>query len=461
MRLVKLTMLKRITVLSLILACFYSPLSAQDNSPYSRYGLGDISPQSNILNRGMGGVSAAYSDLLYVNFVNPASFSTFRTNKILETNETVSGRVVLDAGINFDSRTIREANRPDKFTSPNTYFSYLQLGIPVAKNWGIAAGLRPMTKIGYRLQTQERLSMDSAVTQYRGDGGSYLASIGTGFAIKNFSIGGNFGYLFGKKDYSSERTLINDTVAYARGNFQTKTSFGGIFLSGGLQQKFILKKDAKTGQESSVLRLGVYGNLKHNLNASKDFLRETFTRDLNSGYLKIDSVYAETDTKGEIVYPANFGAGLIYEKSPTSLDRGFQIGADYVMSKWGDYRYYNVTDLVTDSKEFRVGLQLLPPVYPNRSYWKNVAYRAGFFAGNDNINVGGNLPVFGVSGGISLPVLGLKDPQSRYRSQYTVVNISLEYIKRGNNNSLLKENLFRLSAGFSLSDNWFTKRKYN
>ena len=35
---------------------------AQDNSPYSRYGLGDLHPNTNILNRGMAGLSAAYSD---------------------------------------------------------------------------------------------------------------------------------------------------------------------------------------------------------------------------------------------------------------------------------------------------------------------------------------------------------------------------------------------------------------
>ena len=54
-------------------------LSAQDNSPYSRYGIGDLHPNSNILNRGMGGISAAYADPLSVNFVNPASYASFKT----------------------------------------------------------------------------------------------------------------------------------------------------------------------------------------------------------------------------------------------------------------------------------------------------------------------------------------------------------------------------------------------
>ena len=55
----------------------FSFLSAQDNSPYSRYGLGDLTPSTNIVNRGMGGFSAAYADPLSVNFNNPASYSGF------------------------------------------------------------------------------------------------------------------------------------------------------------------------------------------------------------------------------------------------------------------------------------------------------------------------------------------------------------------------------------------------
>lgn len=461
MRLVKSTTLKRINILSLLITGFFSPILAQDNSPYSRYGLGDLSPSTNILNRGMGGVSAAYSDIFTVNFNNPASYSAFLINRVVETGENVSGRVVLDAGINFDSRTIREANNLQKFTSPNTYFSYLQLGIPLKKGWGIAFGLRPVTKIGYRIQESERNSIDSIVTQYHAEGGGFLANTGTGIAIGNFSAGVNFGYLFGKKDYSSEITFINDTVAYARGNYRTVTSFGHIYLGGGLQQRFVLSKYAESNLDKSVLKLGVYGSLKQNLNASQDLNVETFRRDPDNNYFKIDSVYEESDKKGTIQYPSTLGVGFIYEKLPDPKQGGFMIGVDYVSSSWSDYRFYGVSDQTRDSKELRVGFQKYPSLALGRTYWKNVSYRGGFFTGTDYITAGGKLPVTGVSFGMGLPVLGLKDPNRRFRSQFTIVNIAFEYIKRGNNDNLLKENLFRFSVGLSLTDNWFQKRKYN
>ena len=42
---------------ALPLFCF-----AQENSPYSRYGIGNIVPPGNIANRAMGGISAGVSD---------------------------------------------------------------------------------------------------------------------------------------------------------------------------------------------------------------------------------------------------------------------------------------------------------------------------------------------------------------------------------------------------------------
>src|SRR5690349_4070091 len=88
----------------------FSFVNAQDNSPYSRYGLGNLFPRMNVINRGMGGISAAYSDVLSVNYNNPASYANFQVNVEPRSNEVASARVVLDAGINFSSRKLAEPN---------------------------------------------------------------------------------------------------------------------------------------------------------------------------------------------------------------------------------------------------------------------------------------------------------------------------------------------------------------
>ncbi|MEI9807150.1 MAG: hypothetical protein WDO16_04245 [Bacteroidota bacterium] len=84
---------------------------------------------------------------------------------------------------------------------------------------------------------------------------------------QSISFGANGGYLFGKKDYSSRRTFINDTIAYNSGNFQTKTTFGNLYFNMGMQ--YLAQLDSST-----FITFGAFGNLKQKLNASQDIIRE-------------------------------------------------------------------------------------------------------------------------------------------------------------------------------------------
>ncbi len=104
----------------------------------------------------------------------------------------------------------------------------------------------------------------------------------------------------------------------------------------------------------------------------------------------------------------------------------------------------------------RVGGQFRPQ--PGTAYFSNVAYRAGFFTGPDYINIRGKLPQYGVSFGLGLPVANYNRLS---QGQFTVINLALEYSKRGNNDNVLKENMFRISLGLNFSDIWFNKRKYD
>ena len=87
-----------------------------------------------------------------------------------------------------------------------------------------------------------------------------------------------------------------------------------------------------------------------------------------------------------------------------------------------------------------------------------MVYRAGFNIGPDYIRVGKKLPQLGLTFGLGLPVANY-DRLSPGR--VTLINLAFEYGKRGNNDNLLRESLFRFSMGFSLSDFWFIKRKYD
>ncbi len=140
-------------------------------------------------------------------------------------NHSSEIETLLDVGVNIENRTLRSPNRPEKFTTSNALFSYLHIGVPLRKNWGLSFGLKPLSRISYEITRNERLKdpstglpIDSAYTEFSGNGGSYLPSIGTGFAIKNFSVGVNVGYLFGRRESTTKRALINDSVSYNNSN---------------------------------------------------------------------------------------------------------------------------------------------------------------------------------------------------------------------------------------------------
>ncbi|HEV8508353.1 MAG TPA: hypothetical protein VGQ53_23285, partial [Chitinophagaceae bacterium] len=404
MRLVKSTTLRNLLIVCGLQLITCNFLYAQENSPYSRYGLGDIAPSTNIETRGMAGISAAYADPLSINFSNPASYSQFFSYKEERSKKVSSGRVLFDVGINYTSHTLREGNTPEKFTSSDILFSYLQVGLPVKKNWGLNFGLRQVTKIYYKINHFERLydpntgmNIDSAVTNYNGDGGAFLASLGSGIAIKNFSIGFNFGYLFGKKQFGTKRIFVDDSVAYSPLNYNSQASFGDIYGNAGIQYKIDVSNKL-------LLRLGAYGNLKHEINTETDLLRMTYVS-TQGGDQQLDSVFAQKGVKGKIVYPSGYGLGFIMEKKADRQNNKYgnwMIGVDYVQNNWGEYRFYGTADSVQNAWQFRVGGQIRPE--PKKNYFSNVTYRAGIFIGQDYVHVVDKLPLLGLSFGMGLPL---------------------------------------------------------
>jgi hypothetical protein len=78
--------------------------------------------------------------------------------------------------------------------------------------------------------------------------------------------------------------------------------------------------------------------------------------------------------------------------------------------------------------------------------------------GKDYIDPDGNgLKTFGVSFGAGLPIR----KWSSYNDQFTVMNTSLQFGKRGSGVNNITETYIQFSLGISLSDIWFVKRRYD
>ncbi|MBS1509652.1 MAG: hypothetical protein JST86_02330 [Bacteroidetes bacterium] len=433
---------------------------AQENSPYSRYGLGDLAPNHNVTSRAMGGIAAGLQDVTSsfqglgsVNFVNPATLGSLGYLRY----------TIFDLGSEFDSRTLRSVNPVAKYNSANAIFSYLQLGVPLSSEkmrkkqmaWGLNFGLKPLTKINYKIEKDQRLNnIDSLRTLYEGTGGSNEAFVGMGFKIKNLSIGATAGYVFGNKNYSTKLIFVNDTIDYYKSNSSNQTTFGGLLATVGFQYEIPLSKDKD--KLFPRLRIGAYGNLQQKFNATRDDVRETFNYDANNATFRIDSVYESKDVKGKIQYPSSYGAGFTYQ------DEHLLFGADYETTNWSKYSYYGQPDLVQNNWIIRVGGQYFPAKQGTsvRKYFNFVKYRAGFYYGTDYIKINSSRPDWALSVGTGMPLTSLQR-SNYYTTEFVVLNTALEIGNRGDKNATLKETTVRFSVGISMNANWFIKRKYN
>lgn len=450
--------LKRFVVLSTALF-FYSLANAQENSPYSRFGMGDFVPNQNIMYRGMGGVSIADNNVFTLNFKNPASLGGVKSN-VTYTN------TVFDVGGEIDIRTLRNTNSnttsSSKYTSTNTIFSYLQIGFPIASSkmekkgmgWGLSFGLRPVSKINYKIEKNERLSgIDSLNTLYEGSGGINQLNISSGFSYKNFKIGVSTGYTFGNRDYSTQLIFMNDTVVYLKSNSQAQAHFGGIFLNTGVQYKFNF-------ESKSSLSVGAYANLQQKLKAKEDHVDETFSFDGNGGITAIDTIRSGKDIAGDVKLPGTYGIGFNYQDSAGR----WKVGADFELSNWDSYRYYGNKDSVKNSWTLRVGAEFLPATYKTggSKYFSFVRYRAGFYIGPDYINLNDTRINYAASIGASFPLTSTSLLRSYgNENQYVVLHTSIEYGGRGNKeSSSFRENTLRFGIGISMNARWFRKRSY-
>ena len=452
----------RLTTL-LVLVCFVSTTKAQINSPFSRYGIGnEIYHSQNATSQGMGGFTAAYTASMNgnfgqsVNFNNPASYASLYMT-------------TFDLGVNLTNTTLQRENPTLRYKSAYFIPNYLTIGLPINKNkkMGMAFGLRPLSQINYSIVEPKLLSTgDSLYNNYMGQGGLNQAFIGFGKGWKNFSLGFNTGLNFGKKNIENIKSFQynSDSTAFYQSKASTTTMMSGVFFQLGAMGEYTLKSinHAKsTDKTEYTLSYGGTFTLNQNLSAKQDELRTTgaFT---TTQEIPLDTVSLTSATPGTVSLPASFTLGIAIHKKEVS-NRGvydqWVLGLEYDGANWKDkYKFYGQSDLLSNASMVRLGLQFCPNAFDYESYWSTVTYRAGFYTGKDYINFDGNgLNVSAITVGAGLPI-------RKYRSydyQFSLINLALQFGKRGSSSNSYQESFFQFTVGYSLSDIWFNKRKYD
>ncbi|MCX6203849.1 MAG: hypothetical protein NTY43_06090 [Bacteroidetes bacterium] len=446
------------------LVCFLTPTKAQINSPFSRYGIGtEVVNGQNATSQAMGGFSAAYTSPMNgsfgqsVNFNNPASYGTLYMT-------------TFDLGVNFNNNALKKLTEPtgkeqSTYLSPN----YIVVGLPInkIKKVGMAFGLRPLTQVNYSLtETKQITSGDTIFNNYIGQGGLNQAFLGVGKSWKYLSIGINTGINFGRKKIENIKSFKNSTDSnyFFQSTANSNTIFSGVFLQWGVQGEFPLYKIQKgkgIQKTEYSLSYGVTATLDQTMKAKQDLVRSTgsFTASTST---PLDTAIFSKNIAGNVTIPALYTAGLALHKKEFDTRGNYDqwvLGVEYNSGAWQDkYSYYGQKDVLSNSWMLRVGAQFCPNALNYESYWSTVVYRLGFYTGKDYLNIDNK----GLK--VSAFTLGMGMPIRKYRSydyQYTLLNLALQIGQRGTSVNDYKENFVQFTLGYSLSDVWFNKRKYD
>lgn len=426
----------------------------KENSPYSRYGLGNINPTEFAPLQSMGGIAAGYNNPYELNLTNPASTAFLRYTSF-ETG-------------GFARYSVLSAN-DESASNWSGNISHFALGFPLKNpvnkalerekspfDYGMALGLMPYSSIGYDVESTSSLPNIGDVTyKYLGSGATYQAFLNSSVKYNNIALGGHVGYLFGS-GRNETATLFNDVENAFSNVLRDEYNLSGFIWRLGIQYELIIgetpEDDAKTRSERSRLILGAYGNSASNI----DITGSSIAARTNSFYTgsNLDTIISSVEIDDIMKLPSEFGIGFTYTLL-TKNKRRIKLGSDLKIGQWRQYNNPLREETLENSWRVAVGGEMIPNINSYNRYTDIMRYRLGFHYGADPRVVDGEqLTNYGVTLGLGFK---LKLP----RGMPSFMNLGLEAGQLTAPNSL-SENYYRINLGFTLNDNsWFYKQKFN
>lgn len=413
---------------SLIFAQFANSQN-NTNSPYTRFGYGDVSDTNNGEQSAMGGVSIGTRSSSSINTVNPASYSSVDSMTFMFD----IGSAALLSHFSESSGSV---------TKFNANLEYITMQFPLAKWLGFSAGMLPYSYSGYDFYTNDTILMKTNTTAYDsirstrsfiGDGG--FTQVYTGLSAKLFnhiSLGVNAYYMFGNINNYRELSFGSTTTNTISSTYYPSTAQKNFITANNFRFRFGAQF-YNTFSEKHDLTLGLIYEQKTKLNSS-------YTQ-INSGVLS-DTI----STNPGFELPTMYGIGLYY-----TYDKRLSIGIDYSMQEWKNAKYFGKTDSLSNRSKLAVGIEYQPNP-KGRKFSDRVRYRAGFNLSDSYYNVGIAQPKnYSITCGLGFPLY------NKANNTISMLNTSLEYGKIGS--SALREDYFKFNLNITFNEHWFFKRK--
>lgn len=422
------------------------------NSPYSRFGIGDLTDNNFMASRQMGGLGSSFVDPYQVNIVNPASYSFLKAT-------------AFEVGVYARRSDISEGTNSQRRWSGN--LEYISLAFPLTNpineviegkkkefHWGMAFTLMPNSDVSYNVFSDETdANFGDYTLNYAGSGGSYKVLWGNAVNYKDFALGVNAGYLLGDIRYE-QNTFFDDLPAAFVNNFVTDYRLSGFLYDIGLMYNTVLnRKELETNNGAGIKRFSA--GIHFNSNTSFRTDADVSLISILSGSSAVDSTNTRLGVEGTGTLPAEIGLGATYQHNGK-----FAIGFDVSRTSWSDYR--NDAELIsdatpqilTDTYSASIGGYYRPSTKSYAKYLQRIFYRYGLFYNTDpRSDNGTNIIDLGVNFGIGLPVI--------YQRKISHLNLGIDLGRRGQGTAV-EENYLQVNFGFTFNDDeWFIKRKYN
>lgn len=418
-------------------------------SPYSVYGIGDISRDGTAFNKGMGGIGIATRNRRYVNYLNPAAVTA---------RDSLS--FMADFGVTENNKVFNQEIGGQMCKSANNTFniSDFVISFPLWRTSAMCVGIAPFSDVGYdfsSIETNPEIIGHTGNISYQsyGQGGTYqlFASAGATF-WKRLSVGAEFIYYFGTID------KVSNTV-FTESSYRAINS-GYTMQLRGATGKFGLQYEQRLGSDM-FLTFGATYRLRTNLRGYVNNYNYAVASEIS------DTLANNVDTlkfasKGDrLRFGDELGVGISLRAGENWL-----VEFDYLRSNWKtgstNFDTYNGMAVASAtakftgraSQSFRAGFEYTPNRNDIRYYMKRVTYRGGLYLDQQYYALNGkSVDALGITLGITLPVF-------RWYNGFT---IGLDFGRKGNlkDKTMVGEHYATIFVGMNLHDIWFQKARYN
>lgn len=437
----------RFILLTAILMSTTSLLFAQsgNNSPFSRFGIGDLNDNNLISIRQMGGLSASFADAYQINIVNPASYTFLRST-------------AFDFGVSVANKSL-ENNAGDKETRWSGNLDYIALAFPLRnplneaferekKDWRLGMGfaLQPISEVAYDItNTETDLNFGEVERNFSGNGGAWKALWGNSFKYNNFSVGLNLGYMFGNINYQRNVTFIDRPEAF-NNSFETNYNMSGFLWNAGGMYQIVLNQneiDSKKTVNTKQVLLGLYFGSATNFSTKADIFEGATLIDVFQDTL----TYVE-DQNGKGTLPGQVGFGATYYNGGK-----LGVGVNYELNAWSQYKNDANPESLSDSHRVSLG-GFVRPNLKSFKFRDRIFYRFGLQYQTEPITIQDEqLKNVSLNLGLGLPFV--------YQRKISHMNLGVSIGTRGST-KYLRENYIKIGASFTFNDDeWFIRRQYN